>query len=401
MVNYDYLVETGVIVPDTQDLLNTVQSEFKDAFGQDLIVTSDTPQGVLIAAEVAARSAVVRNNAALANQINPNLAGGVFLDAILALTGSARAAQTYSVAPMNLAGVAGTVIPITVQIANSNGDLFSPVGIVTLNSEGEATVNFQALKPGPIAAPANSLTHIVVGVLGLETATNPAAATLGALTQSDQAARLFRRNILAIQGNAQSEAIISGLYTVPNVLSISYRENVTNSVQVIDGVTLQPHSMYACVDGGTDLSVATMIQTKKGGGCGYSNGAGTPVTVNVTDPASGQIYPVSFDRPGTVPILVKVTLSVGQSTLDPTTTVQNALLNYVNGLLEGEPGFTLGTPVSCFELAGAINKAEPLFFIHNVQTSLISPVSFSNAEIPIAIYQKATLNVSGITVVVV
>ncbi|MHC5543543.1 baseplate J/gp47 family protein, partial [Singulisphaera rosea] len=87
---YQYLDATGVIVPDTSSLLADVQSEYQAVFGADLIVTPDTPQGVLITAETLARTEVVNNNAALANQINPNIAGGVFLDAILALTGMQR-----------------------------------------------------------------------------------------------------------------------------------------------------------------------------------------------------------------------------------------------------------------------------------------------------------------------
>ena len=86
MADYQYIDTTGVIVPDTATIQSEVEGEYKAVFGQDLVVTPNTPQGVLITAEVAARSNVVRNNAALANQINPNLAGGVFLDAIWAVS---------------------------------------------------------------------------------------------------------------------------------------------------------------------------------------------------------------------------------------------------------------------------------------------------------------------------
>src|ERR1700722_6581036 len=109
---YEYLNPTGVVVPDTSGLLTDVQSEYQAVFGTDLIVTPDTPQGVLITAETLARTEVVNNNAALANQINPNIAGGVFLDAILALTGMQRTVATPTVVPnVSLTGVAGTVIP--------------------------------------------------------------------------------------------------------------------------------------------------------------------------------------------------------------------------------------------------------------------------------------------------
>ena len=93
---YDYILTTGVIVSDTGVINEEVITEYQQAFGSDLVTTPNTPQGVLITAETAARVAVADNNAALANQINPNVAGGVFLDAIGALTGTYRTPATPS-----------------------------------------------------------------------------------------------------------------------------------------------------------------------------------------------------------------------------------------------------------------------------------------------------------------
>jgi uncharacterized phage protein gp47/JayE len=95
-VPFLYLTSTGVIVPDTSNILSDVQSEYQAVFGADLIVTPDTPQGVLCTAEALARTEVVENNTALVNQINPNIAGGVFLDAIMALTGIQRTPATQT-----------------------------------------------------------------------------------------------------------------------------------------------------------------------------------------------------------------------------------------------------------------------------------------------------------------
>src|SRR5262245_56358910 len=125
MADFEYITETGVIVPDTAELQTQVEGEFKEAFGADLIVTPNTPQGVLITAEVSARSGVLRNNAALANQINPNLAGGVFLDAIWSLTGGQREAADFSFIPdVSLLGLPGLPIPAGSQASLVDGTLF-------------------------------------------------------------------------------------------------------------------------------------------------------------------------------------------------------------------------------------------------------------------------------------
>ena len=70
---YNYINTTGLIVPDSSEILTEVQNEYVAAFGADLQVNNpNSPQGLLINAETQARIAVANNNATLANQINPS-----------------------------------------------------------------------------------------------------------------------------------------------------------------------------------------------------------------------------------------------------------------------------------------------------------------------------------------
>lgn len=184
--SYDYLTRTGVIVPDTSAVLDTVQDEWRSVFGNDLSMNAETPQGVLITADTLGRDAVMRNNAALANQINPNQAGGVFLDAICALTGLARRPATRSmIAHADLTGLPGTVIPSGARARTQAGDLFEIIQAVTLAQDGRATASFRSVEYGPITALAGTLVHIVDSVLGWETVNNRENAALGQTEQSD------------------------------------------------------------------------------------------------------------------------------------------------------------------------------------------------------------------------
>ena len=112
MAVYDYLISTGVIVPDTSDTREDVIAEYRSVFGADFIVDDETPEGTLITAETTSRQSVARNNAAVANQINPNLAGGPFFDAIWALTGGGRDTGRRSAVMVTVTGAANTIIPI-------------------------------------------------------------------------------------------------------------------------------------------------------------------------------------------------------------------------------------------------------------------------------------------------
>lgn len=387
---FNYIDSTGVIVPDTASILTEVQTEYQDVFGSDLIVTPDTPQGVLITAEALSRASVAQNNAALANQINPNIAGGVFLDAIMALTGMQRTAQTQTfVQNVALTGVGGTVIPQGSQAQTDAGDIFQTLSDVTLASDGTGTVNFSSQSYGPIPCAIGALTKIVSAILGWETVTNVIAGVLGTTTQSDQQARALRQNTLSFQGVALPEAIISALYAVPGVTSLFFQENTSWQTVTINGISMTPKSIYACIAGGTDTDVAAALLENKSSGCAWNGGT----TVNVTEPSSGQTYAVQFDRPTQVGILINVTTPNGN-----VTNIIQAILNYVSGGVSGLNGFTVGADASPFEIAGAIMAQYPAYFITSVQISLTSPVSFSSNVIPIGVNQQAFTQESYINV---
>lgn len=395
MSNYDYIVNTGVIVPDTSATLAEVQEEFRAALGADLDVSPETPQGVLITAETLARDAVARNNAALANQINPNLAGGVFLDAIWAITGGRRFTATPSIVrSVQLAGVPTTIIPAGSVATTSVGDRFVLLSPVILDGAGQGLGNFQSEALGAVPAGVGALNMIATSVLGWETVFNPYAAEEGDPGESDAAARRRRRVTLALQAVSLNEAIVSGVNDLPGVQSLAFRENYEDDPVTIEGVTLGPHSIYVCVDGGLDNDVALMLLRKKSMGCGWN---GT-TTVNVQEPFSGQTYAVQFSRPTIIPIYMRVTVAAGAPYADVPTTVRNAILAYANGD-QDDTGFVVGGDVSAFEIAGAVNRAAAPIYVTNLEIST-DGVTFSSATIPITIAQKAQVLAGNIAVTV-
>lgn len=396
---YEYVISTGVIVPDTAALLVDVQGEYKGVFGQDLIVTPDTPQGVLITAEALARAQLVNNNAAVANQINPNIAAGNFLDAILALMGVQRTPASQTVVPgVTLTGVSNTTISAGVKAQTAAGDQFASLSTVVIGLDGTATVDFAAVQFGPITCGANDLNLIVTNVLGWETVNNTNAGIVGSSTQSDQQARAYRNNTLAFQGVSLAEAITSALYNVTGVTSLTFQENIAATTQTINTISMVAHSVWACVRGGSDLDVAAALLENKSSGAAWNGGT----TVNVVEPASGQTYAVKFDRPTEVPISVRVTTNGDSSA------VVQAILDYAAGLIEisgtngvqsNVQGFVVGSDVSPFELAGAIMSENPGIFLNKVEVSYSSSISWTTDTLAIAINQLATTTAGQISVI--
>ena len=330
---YNYVDSTGLITADTADILSEVSAEYQAAFGADLVVPTSlqgasTPQGLLIVTETLARTAVANNNVQLANQINPNIAGGVFLDSILQLTGIQRNPATFSQTTAVLTGVVGTVIPAGSQAQDSiYNNVFATVIENTIPAGGTLTgVVFQALTTGPVLCNDGTLTSIITSVLGWETVGSNTNFILGTSTQSDTGARQLRLNTLAVQGQSTAQAITSGLYAITNpaVTSVGFLEN-PGAATTVEGVTMVANSIYACVQGGSNGSQSTAIITV----------SGDPATIllsqsEVSETASGQDF--IFTLNPNVPFLLPGTLTATDTTIPMVSTFGVFVEQVVTGL---------------------------------------------------------------------
>lgn len=405
---YQYVNATGVIVADTSTVLTGVQSEWQQAFGAGLSVDPSTPQGVMINAETASRVAVAQANAKVANQINPNLASGLFLDALCALLGLTRAAATPTqVTNVQMSGTINTLVPAgSLASLGPNGQTFALQTGVVLGNNGSgggiAYGTFVCTATGPIACASNALNTPVTIFLGWETVTNnqagsPASVTtLGTSQQSDASLRALRNNTLALQGISTPQAQISNLYAIPGVTSVAYLENVLATTQVINGITLTGHSIWACVDGtATALQIATSLLNNKTDGAGW-NGA---QVVPVVEPASGQTYSVSFDVPTYVFIYGAMTIRQGSYTGNLQGDAAQAVANYFVGKVDGFQAVGIGQNVSPFEISAAVVSACPGCIVTLCSIGTV-PGTLNPAPITIAQAQRAQTNSTAFNVTV-
>ena len=398
MAVYDYLVSTGVIVPDTATTRTAVENEFKQIFGQDFITDPETPQGQWIDAETTSRQSVARNNAAVANQINPNLAGGPFLDAIWALTFGGRSTGRRSTVSATVAGVSGTILSAGSRARTTAGAEFRVVNAITIPAGGSIAGNFESVEIGAIEAGVNTLTVIVDPVLGWETVTNGAPAALGQSVESDQQARLRRNNELALIGRSVPAAVISNVSAVSGVRSLAFLENITNATANIGGISLVAHSIWTVVDGGADNAIAMALLRSKTAGAAW-NGA---TSVPVIEPSSGQSYTVRFQRPTTVNILVRITINRLDTVENPVATIRNIITSYANGEQAGETGFIINQDVSPYEISGAVNRVIPQLFVSNCEVAVKQQTpTFSQDTLAIAVNQKAAIEFSDADITVV
>lgn len=395
MADYKYITSSGVIIPDTAELRAAVEYEFRSVFGQDLDVSPETPQGVLITMETENRDAVVRNNAELANQINPDIAGGVFLDAIWALTGGQRWDATQSIlTQVEFGGVPGTIIPKGSLAETKTGDQFATTKPLIIGKDGKITGDMRAVETGPVECPAGKLNTVASSVLGWETVSNPTNAVLGRVAESDLQSRRRRKLTLAKNTVSVGEAITSALYELEGVRSLAYRENYTDTPMSLDGITLVPHSVYVCVEGGESGEIARALLRTKTIGAAFNGSE----EVEVPEPVSGQIYTVKFDRAKEIVLFCRVT--VKQTPLDAQTIIPAAVESWARGETEGDGGLVVGREVSPFEIAAGINASEPRLFVTRVELSP-NGTDWSSDTYPVKLTEVAGISRSAVQVVFV
>lgn len=411
---YKFIIDTGVVSVDTSDLRDDVIDEWKDALGQNLDTDASTPQGTMIQAEVVARSSVMRNNAELANMINPNYAFGTWIDAIAALLGVTRGRNISTVGTgVLMEGNPGTQIPLGARVRTTDGDLYTVQAAVSIGSNRQVLATIASSDFGPIALPTGPL-QIVDNVIGWTNATVNSQTTvvLGTMQSNDGQLKTRRNMQLFRQGLGSTGAIQAALLDVPNVTSCQVIENNTGAPGTIHGVEFSlPNAVWVCVAGNPNpQSVADALYKAHQGGCPWDYGAagnGNPVSppngLQATDEITDKKYYVKFTTAIMFDCYVNITCVRAQSSASQIG-IQNAVVNYANGLLDGESGLIVGASVSAFEISGAVARSFPGLYIKSCSVAVVPrgapaplPEDFVS-EFPMLPYQQAQVQLGNIIV---
>lgn len=399
--NYQYNTPKGIIIPDTTQIQSEVEQEFKNALGQDLDVTPSTPQGRLIEAETIARKRVIENMALLANMFNKDQAFGIWLDSIASLFGIDREGATRTRVTCSLVGTANTIIPQNAQAQDSNGNIYFLENQVTIGNDGTAKGDFLAIEKGAIECPANSLNQIVTAIIGWTSINNSVAGETGLDGESDNELRQNLPN-KQYQGKSLVKSIESAILEIEDVKSAFVVDN-TNSASktIVNGrdsnrnIVLPAHSLYVCVDGGTNQAIAEAINRTRSLGCSYAS-SNNATTVGTGTTAETIKFDTLTTGGYTVPIYVDITIKTGSSN-NLTEAVKSAIESYANNEIESVDGLKLGVNVSSFEIACAVNAQIPELYVVSVKIGL-SDNAINLDSVIIGANEKATISADHITV---
>lgn len=413
---YDYLTGSGVIVPDTTNILSDVQNEWKEIFGQDLSVDPETPQGRIIEMIARQRVFTLQAVAATSNMLNIDKSYGFILDDIGSLFQIQRKSATYTTTQITMMGVADTVIPVGTRLRSDEGYQFVNDNEYVIGSNGATTGVFRAVDAGIIPAEVGTITTIITSVAGLESVINNANATVGTEQESDQEFRNRIKASLNINSMSVLSAIQSAVANVEGVLQVKAYENPTGTASILNtDFNIPEHGIGIIVDYNESdpvtepvaYNIAEAIYKKKTLGAGYiaaETPAGEPYikSVDYTDEYDDQSHTVVFATP--IPRDVECTIDINRNLYtgdDLEGDVKTAISEFLAGNNPEVDRVGIGGILSPFEIASAISSVIPDIFITSVtigdkgQAQSTAVIQLGDAEKLVIAPEDITVNIAG------
>lgn len=301
----------GFTSPEELAVYTGVMADFAAAFGTTLNGGQSTPQGQLATSLASVIGAFNDLFVSYCNQADPAYATGRMQDALGRIYFMTRHSATPTVVTATCSGATGVVIAAGSLAKATDGTIYRALTSATIPAGGSVSLQFSALTNGPIACPAGSLNAIYRTVAGWDSITNAADGTLG--RNEETAAEFETRRALSVASNATGilAAVRGRVLGVTGMVDAYVTENSTAAPVTIGTQTIAAHSLFVCVQGGSDADVGAAILSKKNPGCAYTGST----TVAVLDTNSGYVTPpsynVSFQRAASLAVNIVVTLVNG------------------------------------------------------------------------------------------
>ncbi len=204
--------KNGINAPDYQTILNSWKTIFRDIYGDDIYIESDSKDGVFLS--LIAYVIHGCNNATVAsyNSFSPTTAVGEGLSRNVKINGITRKSSSNSTVDVLVTGRTGTVIR-NAFVRDDAGNTWSLPDEVIIDTHGQAIVTAVCQKSGAIGALPHTVNQIATPTLGWQTVTNPVAATLGRGIETDIELRIRQAVSVALPSRTIMDGLMGQLPT--------------------------------------------------------------------------------------------------------------------------------------------------------------------------------------------
>ena len=334
----DTLNENGLQVKSLNEIIADLETGFKEIYGEDINLASNSPDGQLInlfaQASIDIRELIQETYVSF----DPDQASGVVLDQRVTINNIQRKAGSYTIQPIDI------VTDRTVNLQGLDADFNNPDGtgftiqddagnqFILIDSAtltaGTTTVNFRSKAIGEVTTTVGTITNPVTVVLGVTSVNNSSGAlSVGQDEETDAELRVRRQASVANASAGYLNGLLGTVLAIDGVTSARLYENVTNSVDA-DGIPA--HGIWLIAEGGANTEIADAIYSKKSYG---ANMKGDVEVEIVTD--SGAIFTAKFDRPDEENLYIRFDI---QKTAPTATFDQRAIKEYIANNLSYDIG---------------------------------------------------------------
>lgn len=288
------LSETGFNRPNQADLKEEVDQYFKESFGDDVNLSSKSPDGILSAliSYLAAKQYELAED--VYHSGHPSEAEGVQLDYLTGFFNTSRNPEQYAEDVVEIEGTPNFTIDAGTRYETEAGVEFAIKTDLTLDSLGKGTVEVVALTPG-ITGNVDPGTITVQSEPSADVfnVTNINGATGGRDKETDEELRARLIDSSSNIGSGTVSAILSSVLNVKNVRSANIIIN--NSDSPMNGQP--PHSNQVFALGGNGQEIADTLMNHFTGIQFYGTNtfivkdiAGNPHTIGYTPATAVNIY---------------------------------------------------------------------------------------------------------------
>lgn len=333
----DELTENGLTVKTANELEADLIEGFKNIYGEDINLDSNTQDGQRIGLLVQMGTDLRELAKEIYNYGNPDYCRGIIQDIRYKLNNITRKGGTFTIVPITLK-VKSTVTldgldanyndvsATSYGVSDNSGNQFFLIDTITLE-KGTYTLPFRAQKMGVVQPIIGTIVNQVTIKTEIESVINNSAPTsIGIEQETDELFALRREKAIENRSQNGIDSMRSQLLDLEGVTdAYVYSHDYDNYPDTVDADGIKPHYIWAIVEGGANSEIATVIYANSGG-------AGMKGEVELKIPTtSGQQFTVRFDRTEAVPLYIKFDL---QETVKDTLFDFDAIKEYIaNNLL--------------------------------------------------------------------
>ena len=357
----NYIDETGIHTQTVDEIVSELTTEYKNIYGQDINVDSDTPDGQRINIEAQAKADVLDFAVQLYNSFDVDAVNGVAQDRLYKINNIYRKSSEYSYVQINVTATSTVNLQgldvgeaVAYTVADTNGNQFLLVDSVVLNV-GTTLLEFRAKNSGLVEVTPNTITNMVTIVAGISGVTNPASQYItGTAQESDAEFRIRRNKSTAISGKGFYDNLLGDLLSVPLVTAAEVYENDGDVMEIPQESSTS--AVWCIVEGGLNENIGQVIYANKTIGCKQVGST----TVNITK-ADGSTFVARFDRPQTQPLYLQLSIKsrIGAA--------PDAM--YIASQLASKLEFDIFAAVDSSEITAAVISIDPTVYVTNSKVS--------------------------------